>query len=116
MTDPGIPRLVDPVAAPRHYSKPSARELRRQSVHRLQIGLFGLCSMLLLVGLANIIMDRAVLPEEKDAATEEIIAVDAKPQKSASDPLADIGVVPSANPAPKNGAKPAAQQEPSAPQ
>lgn len=81
--------------APQHLASPSNRELRSQSVHRLQVGLFGLCAMLLLVGLANIIMDRARLAEELDPTSVETpAAVD----KGASDPLADIGVVPAADP------------------
>jgi len=86
--------------APQHYIPPSSRELRAQSVHRLQVGLFGLCAMLLLVGLANIIMDRAQLADEQDPI-EEVIAVDEEPMKQVSDPLADIGVVPAADPEPE---------------
>ncbi|MEP6869829.1 MAG: hypothetical protein ABJA20_15080, partial [Novosphingobium sp.] len=44
---------------PQHFIPPTTRELRAQAVHRLQIGLLGLAAMLLIVGLANIIMDRA---------------------------------------------------------
>jgi hypothetical protein len=95
MADQPIQRIVDPAQqAPQHYTPPSTRDLRSQSVHRLQVGLFGLSAMLLLVGLANIIMDRAMLSDGKDTATEEVIAVDAEPKKPASDPLADIGVQP----------------------
>lgn len=90
------PRVVQQVAAPQTYSPPTAREMRAHAVHRLQVGLFGLCAMLLLVGLANIIMDRARLAEDEDL-TAEIAAPTAAP-KSASDPLADIGVVPAAEP------------------
>lgn len=92
-------RILEPVTTPQHFSPPSARDLRAQAVHRLQVGLFGLCAMLLLVGLANIIMDRARLSETEDPI-KEVIAVDAPPEKKATDPLADIGVVPSADPTP----------------
>ena len=68
-------------------------------MHRLQVGLFGLCAMLLIVGLANIIMDRARLADSEDPI-HEVVAADAKPKKTASDPLADIGVVPAADPTP----------------
>ncbi len=83
--------------APQHYVAPSARDLRAQSVHRLQVGLFGLAAMLLLVGLANIIMDRARLV---DAAAAGIsVAGSAQPTETPqADPLADIGVVPAASP------------------
>lgn len=89
--------LQQRLAAPQHFAPPSARELRVQAVHRLQVGLFGLCTMLLIVGLANIIMDRA-----RRAELENPPAVTAPPpqqaDKRASDPLADIGVVPAADP------------------
>ena len=90
------PRVVQQVATPQQYSPPTVREMRAQAVHRLQMGLFGLCAMLLLVGLANIIMDRARLVDEENAAAE--IAAPAESEKAATDPLADIGVVPAADP------------------
>lgn len=77
---------------PQHFLAPSARELRAQSVHRLQIGLLGLAVMLLIVGLANIIMDRARLTEA-DITGNRTTVSDAK--KADSDPLAVIGAVPS---------------------
>lgn len=82
------------VAAAQHFTPPTTRELRAHAVHRLQIGLFGLATMLLLVGLANIVMDRA---RRADVDSGMI-----KPAESAApvsrDPLADIGVVPAADP------------------
>ena len=92
--------LVQKVASPQLFVPPTARELRAQAVHRLQVGLFGLAAMLLLVGLANIIMDRARLADAGSAAPAAV----ASPQAN-SDPLADIGVVPSA----ENSASTAAQ-------
>lgn len=89
---------------PQHLSSPTTRELRSQSVHRLQVGLFGLCAMLLLVGLANIIMDRARLAEELDPTAVETPAAQGK---GASDPLADLGVVPAADPSTPAAAAPA---------
>lgn len=86
-------RLGQTVAAPQHYVPATARELRAQAVHRLQIGLFGLAAMLLIVGLANIIMDRARLGEDGAASQASVAAT-----SSASDPLADIGVVPAPDP------------------
>lgn len=91
--------VAERVAAPQHYMPPTARELRAQAVHRLQVGMLGICAMLLLVGLANVIMDRA---REVEAATTPVVheAIDApKPViKPAADPLADIGVAPAAEP------------------
>lgn len=89
------PQLVQKVAAPQHYSPPSARDLRAQAVHRLQIGLFGLAAMLLLVGLANIIMERALRTEALERATPSASGAS---ENAASDPLADIGVAPAAEP------------------
>ncbi|MES2493945.1 MAG: hypothetical protein V4579_11785 [Pseudomonadota bacterium] len=73
---------------------PSVRQLRAQAIYRLQFGLLGLAAMLLLVGLANIIMDRAKLADRLvgEAAAAGVAAPNTN---SKSDPLADIGVVPS---------------------
>lgn len=92
-------RIIDPLQEPRHYVPPSARELRSQAVYRLQVGLFGLCAMLLIVGLANVIRDRLRLSELHDPI-QQVVAVDAKPTRIVSDPLADIGVVPASDPTP----------------
>ena len=88
--------------APQMFMPPTARELRAQAIHRLQVGILGLCLMLLLVGLANIIMDRARMAE-----TAPPTVLGASPAPAAKgDPLADIGVVPS--PEPARPAKPGA--------
>lgn len=92
-TKPQI-QVAPVLSGPQHHVPPSPRELRSQTVQRLQAGLFGLATMLLLVGLANIIMDRAKLAEVDAVQTSA-------PETSASgasDPLADIGVVPAADP------------------
>ena len=86
--------LVEPVATPQHHVPASARERRAQAVHRLQIGLFGLAAMLMIVGLANIIMDRARQSAEDEASPAPVVGK----APAASDPLADIGVVPAADP------------------
>jgi len=90
--------------APQHFMPPSARELRAQAVHRLQVGLFGLAAMLLLVGLANIIMDRARMAESTMPAPA---GIEGATTAAKSDPLADIGVIPS-----PDAAKPAATSAP----
>ena len=89
------PRQVQQVATAQHYAPPTARELRAQAVQRLQVGLFGLAAMLLLVALANIINDRIRLSE----GTSVPVAGAPAKKEPASDPLADIGVVPAADPA-----------------
>lgn len=66
---------------------------RAEALKRLQIGLLGLAAMLLMVALANIVMERAkqsdaaVVPESVDPAAKP----DGAPMK---DPLVDAGVVP----------------------
>ena len=67
---------------------------RGQAIQRLQVGLFGLAAMVLLVALANIIMNNAehnqatVVPEAAPTMAGEQGA------GQASDPLAGAGVVP----------------------
>ena len=92
---------MSPVATPQHYALPSARELRAQTVPRLQIGISGLAAMLLLVGLANIIMDRARQNEAERGLAASPSAAAAAKDVEASDPLADIGVAPSPSPSTK---------------
>ena len=103
------PRIIKPVATPQHFAPSTPRDLRAQAVHRLQVGLFGLCAMLLLVGLANIIMDRAREAEAQDPVVEPVPTVE--PTKAATDPLADIGVVPAADPTPEPEPQPTAAPE-----
>ncbi|WP_246543697.1 hypothetical protein [Novosphingobium profundi] len=93
------PQVLEPLTSAQHYAPPSSRELRSQAVHRLQVGLFGLCAMLLIVGLASIIMDRARRVDRQDPI-HDVVAADAPDKKPASDPLADIGVMPAAEPSP----------------
>ena len=91
--------LADPSQKALHFVPPTLRERRAQAVHRLQVGLFGLAGMLLLVGLANIIMDRALISDDATAASSAAAASAAEvspdtAQSPSNDPLADIGVVP----------------------
>jgi hypothetical protein len=67
---------------------------RDEAMQRLQIGLLGLAAMILMVMLANIVMERA---NQTDAATvPEAVDASASGQDAAGvkDPLADAGVVP----------------------
>jgi hypothetical protein len=67
---------------------------RSQSMQRLQVGLFGLAAMILLVSLANIILTNAEKNEAR-AVPEAAPTVTAdEGGATASDPLADAGVVP----------------------
>lgn len=81
-----------PPASALAYTPPSMRELRAQAVHRLQVGMFGLAGMLLLVSLANVIMDRAKYLDDTavNVAAPEVSASETK----ANDPLVDMGVAP----------------------
>ncbi len=84
-----------PVANPLHFVPPTAREMRGEAVQRLQVGMFGLAAMLLLVGLANIIMDRARMADEATGGSPQ--SAQSADAGAKTDPLADIGVVPSAD-------------------
>lgn len=82
---------------------------RAQAMQRLQVGVAGLIAMLLLIGLASIITQRA--EETGRAAVPEAVATVAAPPAPTSDPLADAGVVPDMpagpTPAPTSAATPA---------
>ena len=89
-------RVLEPLVAPKHYVPPSLRELRAQAVQRLQAGLFGMAAIVLVVGLANIINDRA---RQADTATRQQSGASTTADAAAgSDPLAEAGVVPSSQP------------------
>jgi hypothetical protein len=68
--------------------------LRAQAVQRLQVGLAGLVAMLLLVGLASIINEQL---RRTEAATPGAAVIASDAASPESDPLADIGVIPSVN-------------------
>ena len=87
---------------------PGPRELRAQAVHRLQIGLFGLAGMLLIVSLANVIMDRAKQVERTTGGTPAAVVSPSPSPSTANDPLVDMGVAPELPVA--DGAKPARPQ------
>lgn len=97
-TSPVASPLTDAAGAAmaaQHFHPPTPRELRAQAVHRLQIGILGLASMLLLVGLANIIMDRARAGDDaRGSAAIATASPSGEPLNAATDPLADMGVVP----------------------
>ncbi len=80
---------------------------KSEAAQRLQVGLFGIGSMVLLVGLASILGNQADLTEEgsvpEAAPTTEPTAAPAQ-----RDPLADAGIVPDipAEPSPSVAADP----------
>ena len=71
--------IVEPMQAAQHYVPPGPREKRSQAVYRLQVGLFGLCAMLLIVGLANIIRDRVAEAETLADQADQEGALDISP-------------------------------------
>ena len=101
------PQLMETVAVPQHYQPATVRERRVQAIKRLQVGAGGIAVMLLIVGLANIIMDRA--RQNEIVAESGPASLDAASEK-ASDPLADIGLVPSSDPDPAKSPSKAPQQ------
>lgn len=80
---------------PEVYNVPLAGT-RAQALQRLQIGVFGLGAMVLLVGLANIIIERAELTEAGTVpeAAATVAPNAGKAKAKSSDPLADAGVAP----------------------
>lgn len=72
----------------------SAGNVRSESIQRLQIGLAGLGTMVLLIGLAQVVYNRAQLSEADTvpAASATVAPNNAAPVQS--DPLAEAGVVP----------------------
>lgn len=66
---------------------------RAQSLHRLQVGISLLLGIVLIVGLANVIEERAKQSED-NAVPEAAATVAPTPASTANDPLADAGVVP----------------------
>ena len=96
MADPIIHPQPDGAEAPEELLAPLGGT-RAEAIFRLQIGVAGLAAMLMMIGLANIVMDRA---KETEATTVPEAASTVAPVKNApapaSDPLADAGVIPSA--------------------
>ncbi len=71
---------------------------RRENMQRLQIGAFGLFSVLLLVGLASMVNEKA---SNEVSVTEEIantaqpgLAAEAPVVEAPKEPLAELGAVP----------------------
>ena len=87
---------------------------RSETVQRLQIGFTGIAAMVLVVGLVDVIRDRA---DQVDSATVPEAAATVQPQPTQSpraDPLAESGVVPDvpSTPSPTAAPDPAIVAEP----
>jgi len=101
----------DPYAAPGVAEPAPLAGTRDQAMQRLRIGLGGLVGVIILIGLASLIYERA---NQTDAASVPDAAPTTEPTTAAprNDPLADAGVVPdlptepspSASPQPATGA------------
>lgn len=96
---------------------PPTGEARAEAVQRLQVGLFGIGSMVLLVGLASVIGGQADRIE-KLAVPEAAPTTEPSAAPAQANPLADAGVVPdiAADPTPVPAPAPAnAPPRPAAP-
>lgn len=73
--------------------RPPLAGTRAQAIHRLQVGISLLLGIVLIVGLANVIEERAA--QSDAAAVPQVAASSAAAQPApANDPLADAGVLP----------------------
>lgn len=70
---------------------------RAEAAKRLQIGIAGIATMLLLVGLANVIRDK-VTESDRSTVPEAAATVAPHAPPPNKDPLADAGVVPEMSP------------------
>lgn len=72
---------------------------RSESLHRLQVGLSGLAAIVLMLALANVIMDRADRTEAASVPDAAATVLPPPVHSQQNDPLADAGVVPDVPPA-----------------
>lgn len=86
-------KLVDTATAASATVAPAATPAN-DTMRRLQIGIAGLLVVLLLVGLAGLIGDRARENAAKDAATATEVKMPSEQPKAASAPLEELGVQP----------------------
>lgn len=104
--------LFRPAAAPAELAGqpddlPPPPTMRAEATQRLQVGVFGIGSMVLLVGLASIIGGQAER-NDKLAAPEAAPTTEPSAAPAQANPLADAGVVPdiAAEPSPSPSVKP----------
>lgn len=67
---------------------------RSESLHRLQVGLSGLAAIVLMLALANVIMERANRTEAASVPDAAATVLPPPVHSQQNDPLADAGVVP----------------------
>jgi len=76
-----------------------AEQRRQDGLHRVQIGLTGIAGVILLVGLANIVIDKARL-DERSMPPPVVATVSSDGGNAVAgprEPLAELGVTPSAD-------------------
>lgn len=66
---------------------------RAEAIQRLQVGVVGLFAMVLVMGVASVISNRAAVSEER-AVPDAAPTTEPTETSAPSDPLADAGVVP----------------------
>lgn len=104
---PGAAQDAGAAAAPGQPDKAAdGGQARAEALQRLQVGLFGIGTMVLLVGLASIIGNQADLTDE-EAVPEAAPTTEPSPAPSQANPLADAGVVPDIAPEPTPTPSPA---------
>ncbi len=89
-----FPKTDTPPGGGADINSVSMRNVRSQSIHRLQIGLAGLGAMILLIGLAQVVYDRAQLSEAETVPAASSTIAPKEPAPVQKDPLAEAGVVP----------------------
>ena len=88
---------------------------RQDTMQRIQVGVIGLAAVLLLVSVANFVIQRAsdeqtVIEEMQAEAAGSAPPIDAKPEEKPSEPLAELGITP----APAAGPEKSEPQNPAA--
>ena len=87
-------------AAPGALAEAPLGGSRAEAMRRLQMGGIGVCAVIVLIGLASIIEDRAK-QTDSTAVAEAAATTAPSPATAAPDPLADAGVVPDMTASPK---------------
>lgn len=83
----------DTLAAPKAQPAPAAAPVN-DTMRRLQIGIAGVLTVLLLVGMAGLVGDRARESAASDAAAATDVKMPGDQAKSGSAPLEELGVQP----------------------
>lgn len=89
-----FPKTNPPPGGDAEFISVSTRNVRSESIQRLQIGLAGLGTMILLIGLAQVVYNRAQLSEAETVPAASSTTAPIEPAPVQNDPLAEAGVVP----------------------